>query len=246
MALQDSLKDIAGAAARGVGRAARVAHDAVTSPEGQRVVAEAKKAGKAAADAVGSAVEKAAPVVRDAAKKAAPVVEDAARKVGPALRRATEKAAPVVEDVAGKVGRAAHDAADWARGTKGRLSGEGGASRTGDAASDRGDDPDAASTRRSSGRPQASVDDATGQAVQSEVYVINEDGTRDYDVFPKEDPTRSMGPLARRVAGLILVLAGIPMLVLPGPGLAAIAAGLALMGGKPASSSKRRSDPDPS
>ena len=294
---QDWAKKAAKATAQGVGRAARAVHDAAASPEGQRVAAEAKKVGKAAVSAVGTAAKKAAPVVRDAARKAAPVVKQAA-----------EKAAPVVEDFAGKAAHAARSAADRVRegyrsvaaerelhegasrgsdatapgigrGIAGanatvrdvrpdsgasRVAADPGAGSAGRSASD-GSDASAATGRassgapdatgfadhapantpeasassarpghpfRSDGRPQVSVDDATGQPVQTEVYVINEDGSRDYNVFPRENPAREMGPIARRIAGLVLILAGIPMLVLPGPGLIAIAAGLALMGGK--------------
>lgn len=238
---QDWAKGAADAAAYGVGRAARAVHDAATSPEGQRVAAEAKKAGLAAANAVGTAAKKAAPVVRDAARKAVPVIKQAA-----------EKAAPVVEDVAGRAGRAARSAADRIRegyrssAAERELRGATNQVRSAGANATVRDVSTAEPVRpghplRADGRPQVSVDDATGQPVQTEVYVINEDGSRDYDVFPHDNPTRRMGPLARRVAGLVLVLAGIPMLILPGPGLIAITAGLALMAGKDPS---QPGDPD--
>ncbi|MBS5451481.1 MAG: hypothetical protein KHY83_10945 [Coriobacteriia bacterium] len=219
---QDKLTGAADAAARGVGKAARVVHGVATSPE-------AKRAGAATVHAVGTVVRKAVPVVQDAARKAAPVIKQAA-----------EKAAPVVERAAAQAGHAAHEAATRVRDGYRQAAREralgGAAQRRGAGAEAQTED---SAPSRADGRPRVSVNEATGQSVETEVYVINDDGSRDYDVFPHDNPTSSMGPLARRIAGLMLVLAGIPMLVLPGPGLAAIAAGLALMAGKTLASPKK-------
>jgi len=53
-----------------------------------------------------------------------------------------------------------------------------------------------------------------------------------------QQPSRGCGSM---VLGLLLVLAGLPMLVCPGPGMATIAAGLALLG----IGSRRRGRPAP-
>lgn len=225
--LQDRLKDAAQTAAYGVGRAARAVRDAAASPEGQRLAADAKYVGRKAADASVAAMKRAVPVVRDIANKTADAARDVAAHARTGYGEAMRGSGRRLDPSAG-----AGSAVDGTRA---------GGSSAGEPAWSSAEwpsiaNPSAGSSARAShrtdGRPRVTVDDATGQEVQTEVYVINEDGTRDYNVYPDaaSDPTRRMSPMARKVAGLILILAGIPMLVLPGPGMAAIAAGLALMG----------------
>lgn len=201
------LRDAVTSAAYGVGRVARAARDAVASPEGQRVIGEAKRACRRATEALGSAARKAMPVVRDAA------------------RVAVDKGVPAARRAAGRVADAAGSAVRGARPAARRAIEE------------------VERARRRDGRPQTQVDQATGQPVETQVYVINEDGSRDYDVFPRRTAF-DLGPAGRKVAGLLLILAGIPMLVLPGPGLAAILAGLALLGSSGTRGSRPGEDPD--
>lgn len=237
--------------ARKVGKAAAGA----VAGAAKKAVPVVREAAHKAAPLIKQAAEKAAPVVEGVAGRAAHAARSAVDRVRegyrasaaerelrggatPGVGRGVTGANATVRDVgAGAAsGSTASSPASAAPGESGAATGHvapgssaaAGRSSTGaaEASAARPGHP-----QRADGRPQVSVDDATGQPVQTEVYVINEDGTRDYDVFPRDNPTRTMGPIARRIAGLVLVLAGIPMLVLPGPGLIAIAAGLALMGG---------------
>lgn len=71
-------------------------------------------------------------------------------------------------------------------------------------------------------------DPKTGQTVYTEAYVVNEDGSRDYE-SPLVEDTPPLSGLKAKIAGTVLILVGVPMLILPGPGIAAILAGLALL-----------------
>ena len=70
------------------------------------------------------------------------------------------------------------------------------------------------------------TDPQTGQRVVVEAYVKTPGGGRDYDAVYPKGAMRDFGPLGNKAVGMLLVMAGVPMLVLPGPGAAAIAAGL--------------------
>ena len=67
-----------------------------------------------------------------------------------------------------------------------------------------------------------------------EAYVIEADGTQraipvDFASHTHTDkPKKPQLHLARRLSGIALIALGIPMLILPGPGIAAIAVGCAL------------------
>lgn len=74
------------------------------------------------------------------------------------------------------------------------------------------------------------VDPKTGETIVTEAYVVNEDGTRDYTSPLVEDAPRLRG-MKRKIAGMVLIIIGVPMLILPGPGLASIVAGLAMLKG---------------
>ena len=66
----------------------------------------------------------------------------------------------------------------------------------------------------------------TGQDVVVEAYVKGPGGKRDYArVYPK-GAKDDFGPVGNKAVGALLIMAGLPMLVLPGPGAAAIAAGM--------------------
>lgn len=177
--------------------------------------------GQAAADAAraieygcGKAYETArdianSPEVRNAVEKAVPVAKAAAADVGRAVSAVAEKAVPVIRraassavDAACKAGSSAVDAASNA------VAGC------------------ATSVRDADARPHAVTDPVTGQEVFVEAYVVRPDGTRDYDAVYPGNVKRDFGPVGNRLVGALLILAGIPMLILPGPGIAAIGAGL--------------------
>lgn len=82
--------------------------------------------------------------------------------------------------------------------------------------------------------PREEVDPVTGQTVVTEAYTVDETGKRSYVVTP-ESPNL-LTATGRRIAGLVLILLGVPMLILPGPGMATIIAGLALLRGDAPSS----------
>ena len=66
----------------------------------------------------------------------------------------------------------------------------------------------------------------TGQNVVVEAYVKGPGGKRDdARVYPK-GAKDDFGPVGNKAVGALLIMAGLPMLVLPGPGAAAIAAGM--------------------
>ncbi|MDO5044320.1 MAG: hypothetical protein Q4E22_03355 [Coriobacteriia bacterium] len=71
-------------------------------------------------------------------------------------------------------------------------------------------------------------DEKTGAEVYTEAYTINPDGTKNYESPLVEDKPQLKGTQAK-IAGLLLILLGVPMLILPGPGLLTILAGLQLI-----------------
>lgn len=71
-------------------------------------------------------------------------------------------------------------------------------------------------------------DPITGQTVYSEAYVRKNDGSKDYE-SPLVEDVLPLSGMQAKISGALLILVGIPMLILPGPGIASILAGLALL-----------------
>ena len=84
----------------------------------------------------------------------------------------------------------------------------------------------AADMREADARAHTVHNARTGQDVVVEAYVKGPGGKRDYArVYPK-GAKDDFGPVGNKAVGALLIMAGLPMLVLPGPGAAAIAAGM--------------------
>ena len=79
--------------------------------------------------------------------------------------------------------------------------------------------------RDADAHPHTVVDSKTGQKVTVEAYVRRPDGSHDYDSVYPHGTKSDFGPIGNKLVGTLLILAGVPMLVLPGPGLPAIMAG---------------------
>lgn len=223
--------DAAYAAGYGYGKVRSVAQDVAQKPEVQKAVDSAKRAMNDAADKaasltdhlpadVRSAVDRAVPAIEKAASsagsavaKAAPVVQGAVAKAAPAVKQAAStvaaKAAPVVKQAAGSAAAAA------------RKAGSAAAAAVVDVAT-----KNAASMRDADAHPHTVVDSKTGQKVTVEAYVRRPDGSHDYDSVYPHGTKSDFGPIGNKLVGTLLILAGVPMLVLPGPGLPAIMAGL--------------------
>lgn len=196
--LSPSVREAVDKAVPAIGRAAAAAGDAVQ----HKVV-----------PAVQAATQKAAPAVRNAMDRAAPMVQDAAAKAAPVVRRATVSAATAAATAVQHAGTSAAQAARKA-GSAAAAAACGVATRN------------AAGMRDATARPHEVTDPTTGQKVRVEAYVRRPDGSRDYDAVYPRGAKSDFGPVGNKLVGTLLIMAGIPMLVLPGPGTAAIAAGL--------------------
>lgn len=181
---------------------------------------------KAAREAV-HAAEAAAPIVRETAEKAA--------QAGSQAARAAKAAAPEVADAAAQAAKSAALAALKGKRPAAVVAGaaksaaKSAAGKAGKAAARAVTEvavKNAADIREADAHAHTVHNDRTGQDVVVEAYVKGPGGKRDYArVYPagaKDD----FGPVGNKAVGALLVMAGIPMLVLPGPGAAAIAAGM--------------------
>ena len=158
-------------------------------------------------------VERAAPAVKEAVEKAAPTVVDAAVEAAQSAAFAALKG----KRPASVVVSAAKSAAKSAAGRVGKTA----AKTVAEVAV-----KNAADMREADARAHTVHNARTGQDVVVEAYVKGPNGTRDYArVYPK-GAKDDFGPVGNKAVGALLVMAGLPMLVLPGPGAAAIAAGM--------------------
>lgn len=218
-----------------------VARDAVgraadaTGSLADRVAPTLRDLADRAAPAVQDAADKTAAAARDVARKAVPVVKDAARQAVPVAQEAARRVAPAVKDAAAAAGGAAVAAACRAGGSASgaarAAAAAGKAAATKVAANAAGAATkvaveNAAGMRDADARPREVVDPRTGQKVVVEAYVRRSDGSRDYASVYPAGAKGDFGPVGNKLVGMLLIMAGVPMLVLPGPGVAAIAAGL--------------------
>lgn len=179
---------------------------------------------KAAREAV-HAAGAAAPIVRETAEKAA--------QAGSQAARAAKAVAPEVADAAAQAAKSAALAA--LKGKRPAAVVAGAAKSAAKSAAGKAGKAAARAVTEVAVKNAADIreadahtvhNDRTGQDVVVEAYVKGPGGKRDYArVYPagaKDD----FGPVGNKAVGALLVMAGIPMLVLPGPGAAAIAAGM--------------------
>ncbi|MEE8716470.1 MAG: PGPGW domain-containing protein [Coriobacteriales bacterium] len=198
---------------KGVGTARVWARRAAESPAAERVTQGAREAAQAVSDKV-------APVARRTAGTALDAADMVLQEIGSKLDEAAQ---------ASEVGRRpTSPAAGARRPAQGEPAGQGEA-------------PGTARRPRVDWGPREEVDPRTGVHVVTEAYVIDESGRRDHHVTP--DSPALLSPVGRRIAGFLLVLVGIPMLVLPGPGMMAIVAGMAMMRGETPSEGPLSVDP---
>lgn len=154
---------------------------------------------------------------KDAATKIGAAAQDAVTQIGQADKdEVLKNAQAMAADAAAAAGKKGAELADKAAQAAGKLVSEGYRK-----AKARGFNP----------LHREVVDPKSGQTVVTEAYVVNEDGTRDYESPLVNDSPFKLKGIKRKIAGFMLVLVGIPMLILPGPGLASIFAGLALLKG---------------
>lgn len=228
----------AGAHVPGAVRQAADAAAGAVQQAAERAPQAARAAGHAAGQAVRDAAEKASGAARHAAEKvpaAAQAARQAVDRAAPAVIESVEKAAPAVADAALEAAQAAAKSALRGKRPAAAVAGaaksaaKSAASRAGAAAAKtvaQAAVANAADMRDADARPHTVRNARTGQDVVVEAYVKGPQGTRDYArVYPagaKDD----FGPVGNKAVGALLVMAGLPMLVLPGPGAAAIAAGM--------------------
>ncbi len=227
--------DAAYAVGYGYGKVRSVAQDVAQKPEVQKAVGSAKRAMSDAADKaatltdhlpadVRSAVDRAVPAIEKAASNAGNAVAKAAPAVKQAASAVAEKAVPAakhaVSSVAAKAAPVVRQAAASASATA-HKAGSAAVSAVADVAT-----KNAASMRDADARPHTVIDPKTGQKVTVEAYVRRPDGSHDYDAVYPRGTKSDFGPIGNKLVGTLLFLAGVPMLVLPGPGMAAIMAGL--------------------
>ncbi len=228
MGISDRLKQAAYAVGYGVGKAGKAIQDAAQDPRTQTALANAKVAVNKAADTAEAFADRMSPALREFADKASPVLQNVADKAAAAMKDAAQKAEPAVRQAAANAGAAASSAAKKAGATAKKA----GASAAGSVKSavTKAATENAAGMRAADARPHTVVDPKTGQKVVVEAYVKMPNGERDYNAVYPRGAMGDFGPLGNKAVGMLLVLAGVPMLVLPGPGVAAIAAGLYFLG----------------
>ncbi len=223
--------DAAYAAGYGYGKVRSAAQDVAQKPEVQRAVDSAKRVMNDAADKAASLTDRLPADVRSAVDRAVPAIEKAASSAGnavatavPVVRGAVAKAAPAVKQAASTVAAKAAPVVKQAAGSAAaaaRKAGSAAATAVVDVAT-----KNAASMRDADAHPHTVVDPKTGQKVTVEAYVRRPDGSHDYDSVYPHGTKGDFGPIGNKLVGTLLILAGVPMLVLPGPGLPAIMAGL--------------------
>ena len=228
MALSDMLKQAmssaAYAAGYGVGKVSKALQDAAADPATQSALSSVKDAALKTADAADALADKMGPTLRSFANKAAPVLHDAAEKAVAAVKDAAAAAEPAVREGAARAQEAAvHMGAEAKDAARRAGSAAESAVHT---AAEQVASQNAAGMREADARPHAATNARTGQKVVVEAYVKRPDGSRDYDAVYPQGTKSDFGPVGNKLVGMLLVLAGIPMLVLPGPGMAAIAAGM--------------------
>ena len=189
-------------------------------PEG--LAEKFRKAANDAAYAVGYGYGKVRSAAQDVAQK--PEVQKAVDNAKRAMGDAADKAVPAVKqaasNAAAKAAPVARQVASSAAATV-RKAGSAATAAVADVAT-----KNAASMRDADTRPHTVIDPTTGQKVTVEAYVRCPDGSHDYDAVYPRGTKSDFGPVGNKLVGTLLILAGVPMLVLPGPGVAAIAAGL--------------------
>ena len=176
------------------------------------------------AQAACDGVQAAVPAVQRAASRTAPAVVDAVEKAAPAVAEAAVEAAQSAAFAALKGKRPASavaNAAASAAKTAASRAGKTAAKAVAEVAV-----KNAADMREADAHAHTVHNTRTGQDVVVEAYVKGPGGKRDYArVYPKGSKD-DFGPVGNKAVGALLIMAGLPMLVLPGPGAAAIAAGM--------------------
>lgn len=221
-AMKDAAERVTPAVKDAAGKAAEKAREvAVQAPVAARHAAETVAHGvQAACDGVQAAV----PAVQRAASRTAPAVVDAVEKAAPAVAEAAVEAAQSAAFAALKGKRPASavaNAAASAAKTAASRAGKTAAKAVAEVAV-----KNAADMREADAHAHTVHNTRTGQNVVVEAYVKGPGGKRDYArVYPK-GAKDDFGPVGNKAVGALLIMAGLPMLVLPGPGAAAIAAGM--------------------
>ncbi len=222
--LKQAVSNAAYAVGYGVGKANKAIQDVAQDPRTHTALANAKVAVDKAADATEAFADRMSPKLREFADKASPVLQGAADRAVAAVKDAAQKAEPAMRQAA----RGAGDAAQAAAQKVGEAARKATAATTGTvrSAATKVATENAAGMRSADARPHTVVNPKTGQKVVVEAYVKKPNGERDYGAVYPQGAMRDFGPLGNKAVGMLLILAGVPMLVLPGPGVAAIAAGL--------------------
>ena len=230
----DTVRDMASRTSREASELVNQAAPALREAAERAVPAVRAATGRAAASAR-DVLAHAEPALNTAAEKVAASARDVAGRVEPAVRetvaRAGGEALHVAHDageLAADTARRAQDAATQAARTAAGKAGATVASVAGSArtAATRAAVKNAAGMREASARPHEVTDPRTGQKVVVEAYVRRPGGGRDYDAVYPRGAMGDFGPIGNKAVGAMLLMAGLPMLVLPGPGAAAVAAGL--------------------
>ena len=217
-AMKDAAERVTPAVKDAAGKAAEKARE---------VAARAPVAARHAAETVAHGVQVGAQAACDGVQAAVPAVQRAASRTAPAVVDAVEKAAPAVAEAAVEAAQSAAFAA---------LKGKRPASAVANAAASAAKTAakavaevavkNAADMREADAHAHTVHNTRTGQDVVVEAYVKGPGGRRDYArVYPK-GAKDDFGPVGNKAVGALLIMAGLPMLVLPGPGAAAIAAGM--------------------
>ncbi len=217
-AMKDAAERVTPAVKDAAGKAAEKARE---------VAAQAPVAARHAAETVAHGVQAGAQAAYDGVQAAVPAVQRAASRTAPAVVDAVEKAAPAVAEAAVEAAQSAAFAA-----LKGKRPASAVANAAASAAKTAAKAVAEVAVKNAAGMREADAhahtvhNTRTGQDVVVEAYVKGPGGKRDYArVYPK-GAKDDFGPVGNKAVGALLIMAGLPMLVLPGPGAAAIAAGM--------------------
>lgn len=230
--MQKLAGDAAYAAGYGYGKLRDAAREVSQNPDVQKAAGAARRAASNAAVKAADLTDHLAPKMRDAIDQAVPAIGRAAEAAGdaarhtvaPAVRDAATRAVPAAKKAVSSAARAAAPTvhqAEQAAASAVRKAGSTAAAIAGKVAV-----KNAEGMRDANARPHTVVDPVTGQKVTVQAYVRRPDGSRDYDAVYPRGTKSDFGPVGNKLVGTLLILAGVPMLVLPGPGTAAIAAGI--------------------
>ncbi|MBR2835216.1 MAG: hypothetical protein IKE43_05860 [Coriobacteriales bacterium] len=184
-----------------------------TAQVGEKAAPKVKQAASAVTQGVSHVAETALPVVRDTAKSLAQKTATAASTVA---QKTASTATAVAQKTASAATTVAHVGSEVSSTAVNVVKDQFYAQLL-----TRADFPPT--------RPHTVINKKTSQELLVEVYVHRAGGYKDYDAVYPRGSKPDYGPIGNKYVGVTLILAGLTMLVLPGPGLETIHAGMYFM-----------------